>query len=69
MGMVNTVGLVLHPARDCNSALFELLAWASKRKVTVLTLEEEARPGTRPGRGRRPGGSGRPLRPHGQPGW
>ena len=42
MGMVNTVGLVLHPARDCNSALFELLAWASKRKVTVLTLEEEA---------------------------
>ena len=42
MGMVNTVGLVLHPARDCNSALFELLAWASKRKVTVLALEEEA---------------------------
>jgi NAD+ kinase len=42
VGMVNTVGLVLHPARDCNSALFELLAWASKRKVTVLTLEEEA---------------------------
>src|ERR1700733_4427447 len=40
--MVNTVGLVLHPARDCNSALFELLAWASKRKVTVLALEEEA---------------------------
>jgi NAD+ kinase len=40
--MVNTVGLVLHPARDCNSALFELLAWASKRQVTVLTLEEEA---------------------------
>jgi NAD+ kinase len=42
VGLVNTVGLVLHPARDCNSALFELLAWASKRKVTVLTLEEEA---------------------------
>ena len=42
MGMVNTVGLVLHPGRDCNSAMFELLAWASKRKVTVLALQEEA---------------------------
>ena len=42
MGMVNTVGLVLHPGRDCNSAMFELLAWASKRKVTVLVLEGEA---------------------------
>jgi NAD+ kinase len=40
--MVNTVGLVLHPGRDCNSAMFELLAWASKRKVTVLALEDEA---------------------------
>jgi NAD+ kinase len=40
--LVNTVGLVLHPARDCNSALFTLLAWAGKRKVTVLALEEEA---------------------------
>ena len=42
MGMVNTVGLVLHPGRDCNSAMFELLAWASKRKVTVLALQDEA---------------------------
>jgi NAD+ kinase len=42
VGMVNTVGLVLHPGRDCNSAMFELLAWASKRKVTVLALEDEA---------------------------
>ena len=42
MGMVNTVSLVLHPGRDCNSAMFELLAWASKRKVTVLALEDEA---------------------------
>jgi NAD+ kinase len=42
VGMVNTVGLVLHPGRDCNSAMFELLAWASKRKVTVLALQEEA---------------------------
>ena len=42
MGMVKTVGLVLHPARDCNSALFTLLAWASGRKVTVLALKDEA---------------------------
>jgi NAD+ kinase len=42
VGMVNTVGLVLPPGRDCNSAMFELLAWASKRKVTVLALEDEA---------------------------
>jgi NAD+ kinase len=48
VGLVKTVGLVLHPARDCNSALFTLLAWASKRKVTVLALEEEA--GRVPGR-------------------
>ena len=42
MGMVNTVGVVLHPGRDCNSAMFELLAWASGRKVTVLAAEDEA---------------------------
>ncbi len=42
MGMVNTVGVVLHPGRDCNSAMFELLAWASSRKVTVLAVEDEA---------------------------
>jgi NAD+ kinase len=40
--MVNTVGVVLHPGRDCNSAMFELLAWASGRKVTVLAAEDEA---------------------------
>ncbi|MGH3068563.1 MAG: NAD(+)/NADH kinase [Streptosporangiaceae bacterium] len=40
--MINTVGLVLHPGRDCNSAMFALLAWASGRKVTVLALENEA---------------------------
>ena len=42
MGMINTVGVVLHPGRDCNSAMFELLAWASGRKVTVLAVEDEA---------------------------
>ncbi len=42
MGMIKTVGVVLHPGRDCNSAMFELLAWASGRKVTVLAAEDEA---------------------------
>jgi NAD+ kinase len=42
VGMIKTVGLVLHPGRDCNSAMFELLAWASGRKVTVLAAEDEA---------------------------
>ena len=42
MGMINAVGVVLHPGRDCNSAMFELLAWASGRKVTVLAAEDEA---------------------------
>jgi NAD+ kinase len=40
--MINAVGVVLHPGRDCNSAMFELLAWASGRKVTVLAAEDEA---------------------------
>jgi NAD+ kinase len=40
--MINTVGLVLHPGRDCNSAMFELLAWAGSRKVTVLVAQDEA---------------------------
>src|ERR1700684_750333 len=40
--MINTVGVVLHPGRDCNSAMFELLAWASGHKVTVLAAEDEA---------------------------
>jgi NAD+ kinase len=42
VGMINTVGVVLHPGRDCNSAMFELLAWASGHKVTVLAAEDEA---------------------------
>ena len=42
MGMIKAVGVVLHPGRDCNSAMFELLAWASGRKVTVLAAEDEA---------------------------
>jgi NAD+ kinase len=42
MGMVKTVGLVLHPGRNCDSAMFTILKWASERKVTVLGVEGEA---------------------------
>ena len=42
MGMVKTVGLVLHPGRNCSPAMFTILKWASDRKVTVLGLAGEA---------------------------
>ncbi|MGP7998009.1 MAG: NAD(+)/NADH kinase [Streptosporangiaceae bacterium] len=42
MGLVKTVGLVLHPGRNCDSAMFTILKWASERKVTVLGLQGEA---------------------------
>jgi NAD+ kinase len=42
MGMVKSVGLVLHPGRNCDSAMFTILKWASERKVTVFGLASEA---------------------------
>ena len=42
MGMVKTVGLVLHPGRNCDSAMLTILSWASGRGVTVLALDGEA---------------------------
>ncbi len=41
MGMVKTVGLVLHPGRNCDSAMFTILKWATERRVTVLGLAGE----------------------------
>ena len=41
MGMVKVVGLVLHPRRDCGSAIEAIVAWASRREVTVLGLHDE----------------------------
>jgi NAD+ kinase len=41
MGMVRTVGVVLHPQRDCALALGTITAWAGERDVTVLGLEPE----------------------------
>ena len=41
MGLVHTVGLVLHPRRDCLGAVDTIIAWARQREVTVLGLPEE----------------------------
>jgi NAD+ kinase len=41
MGMIKVVGLVLHPRRDCGSAIDAIVAWANRREVTVLGLHDE----------------------------
>ncbi|GIF35829.1 NAD(+)/NADH kinase [Actinoplanes xinjiangensis] len=41
MGMVKVVGLVLHPRRDCGSAIEAITGWATERGVTVLGLPDE----------------------------
>jgi NAD+ kinase len=41
MGMVNTVGLVLHPERDSQVAVEAIVDWATTRHGTVLGLPEE----------------------------
>jgi NAD+ kinase len=39
--MIKVVGLVLHPRRDCGSAIDAIVAWAAERGVTVLGLPDE----------------------------
>ncbi|GAA2541560.1 hypothetical protein GCM10010435_06330 [Winogradskya consettensis] len=41
MGMIKVVGLVLHPRRDCGSAIDAIVRWAAARHVTVLGLHDE----------------------------
>src|SRR6266498_220918 len=41
MGMIKVVGLVLHPRRDCGSAIEAIVAWAKRRGVTVLGRPDE----------------------------
>ncbi len=41
MGMVHTVGLVLHPRRDSKPAIDAIIEWARIRDVTVLGLPDE----------------------------
>jgi NAD+ kinase len=42
MGMIGTVGLVLHPRRDCGGVIATVTGWARSRGVQVLGLPEEA---------------------------
>ena len=39
--MIKVVGLVLHPRRDCGSAIDAIVNWAASRDVTVLALNDE----------------------------
>ena len=39
--MIKVVGLVLHPRRDCGSAIDAIVTWATTRDVTVLGLHDE----------------------------
>ncbi|GIF94998.1 NAD(+)/NADH kinase [Catellatospora citrea] len=41
MGLVHTVGLVLHPQRDSVPAIDTIMEWARRRDVTVLGLPDE----------------------------
>ncbi|WP_433604213.1 NAD(+)/NADH kinase [Dactylosporangium sp. CA-139114] len=41
MGMVHTVGLVLHPRRDSKPAIDAVIDWARSRDATVLGLPDE----------------------------
>jgi NAD+ kinase len=41
VGLVHTVGLVLHPRRDSAPAIQAILDWAASRGVTVLGLPDE----------------------------
>jgi len=41
MGLIATVGLVLHPRRDCTPAMQTVVRWARDRGATVLGLAEE----------------------------
>src|SRR5215211_1091542 len=41
MGLVHTVGLVLHPERDSKMAIDTIIGWADQRAATVLGLRDE----------------------------
>jgi NAD+ kinase len=41
MGIVHTIGVVLHPRRECSAALNTVIGWAAGHEVTVLGLRDE----------------------------
>ena len=68
MGMVKTVGLVLHPGRDCDSAIVHHPEVGQPAQGDRARAGRRGRPDDRPG-GRGPQEeTGRALRPDGQPG-
>jgi NAD+ kinase len=41
MGMISTVGLVLHPARNCSIAMQSITGWAREKQAQVIGLASE----------------------------
>lgn len=41
MGLVKTIGLVLHPRRDCGGVIAQVADWAREREIAALGLTED----------------------------
>lgn len=41
MGLISTIGLVLHPRRDCGGVIDTVATWARARKIDTLGLADE----------------------------
>jgi NAD+ kinase len=46
MGLVKTIGLVLHPRRDCGGAIGQVAQWAGERGIEAIGLVDELHQGT-----------------------
>ncbi|HEV7906968.1 MAG TPA: NAD(+)/NADH kinase, partial [Pseudonocardiaceae bacterium] len=42
MGLIGSIGFVLHPRRNCAPALDTVVDWARERDITVLGLRGES---------------------------
>lgn len=43
MGLINTIGLVLHPRRDCGGVIDTIARWAAARDIDAIGLPDEVR--------------------------
>jgi NAD+ kinase len=43
MGLIDTIGLVLHPRRDCGGVIDTIARWARSRDITAIGLADEVR--------------------------
>jgi NAD+ kinase len=41
MGLINTIGLVLHPRRDCGGVINTIATWAREREIAAIGLADE----------------------------